>query len=63
MSKDLLYDRLRSILLWYGPQRISKIYERLPDVPRKQIARVLEENHYTFDFKMDNFNKVWFVNE
>lgn len=62
MNDDTLFERLRALLLWYGPQKINDLCEKLPDISRKRILKILEDNPYSFDFKMIDLNKKWYIN-
>jgi len=58
-----LFERLRTTLLWNGPQKTSELQDKFPEYTRKQILTILEQNHYTFDFNLREGSKTWRVIE
>ena len=55
---DDLFDRIRTLLVRSGPMKLQEILDTL-DAPRKDVVKVLEENHYTFDFDLGEGSKKW----
>lgn len=60
MTEDL-FDRIRTLLRYSGPMKLQEILDNL-DAPRKDVIKILEENHYTFEFTMEDCSKKWRLN-